>query len=540
MTILHTTIGIRISDQLIEAFAKLTGDRSSIHIDPEFGRLSRFRRPVMHGMLPLVYLAGWVSANHPKAAVTRLTCQFLEPCFSGDELRIEIGLPPEPGSPLYSFKIFNASSGAVHTKGEFELTQSGQPLPPNGVAESGLASALTENSLSLKSITAGMKESFTVTVGPDCNRNIAAVFEQHRIDFQSELNLANLGHNSFALLFISTFIGMRIPGRYATLAEIAVRFTAPVSAGEIGISGTVDKVMPGSSRIKVGFSWIQGETVVATGHAWSLVGEPHPQPLKVEEIRDRFLPLGINGKVALITGASRGIGEATAKLLALNGAKVAVHYFRGQSAADTIVREIEAAGGTAAAVGADIRDEAQVQAMFKQIEAKFGPVDILVNNAVDQFSPKEFSEISWQDYISELDVSLRGLHACCRQAVPSMRDRKWGKIVNLGTIAVETPVSGQNKYITVKSALTGYTRSLAAELARDNIQVNLVVPRMTRTTLIAGLPGELVRRLAEESASGAILEPIEVARAIVFLVSEWANPISGQKLVLNQGESPYI
>ena len=250
--------------------------------------------------------------------------------------------------------------------------------------------------------------------------------------------------------------------------------------------------------------------------------------------------MSVRDKIVVVTGASSGIGEATAKLLAMQGAKVAVHYFQGKADAEAIVADIAAQGGQALAVGADLRDEAAIQEMLRAIAGRWGGIDILVNNAVGEFLPRAHEMVGTADFLAELEVSLFAVHTCCRLVLPHMRAQRWGKIINFGTVAVARPVSGQTKYITAKSALVGYTRSLAVETAADNIQVNLVVPNMTETTLLASLPGRLVSRLAEESPAGRLLQPIEVAKAVLFLASDWAAPISGQKLVLNQGEAPFL
>ena len=234
------------------------------------------------------------------------------------------------------------------------------------------------------------------------------------------------------------------------------------------------------------------------------------------------------------------IGEATAKLLAIHGAKVAVHYFRGGKDAAAIADDIRENGGTALAVCADLRNESMVQRMFETVRGSLGEVDILVNNAVGDYLPKPLEELVARDYLEELSVSLFGLHACCKLALPYMRSRRRGKIINLGSIVTDVPVSGQNKYITAKSAVVGYTRSLAVEVARDNVQVNIVVPRMTETTLIGSLAQGLVAKFIDESPAGQLLQPVDVAKAIVFLASDWADSISGQKLVLNQGEAPFL
>jgi 3-oxoacyl-[acyl-carrier protein] reductase len=224
----------------------------------------------------------------------------------------------------------------------------------------------------------------------------------------------------------------------------------------------------------------------------------------------------------------------------MSGARVAVHYFRGREDAAAIVGDITDNGGLAMPVEADLTDQTAVEKMFADIETGFGPVDILVNNAVGDFSPKPVEELNTSDYLGELNVSLFGMHTCCRLALPHMRRRRWGKIVNMGTVATELPVTSQNRYITAKSAVVGYTRSLAVEVAADNIQVNLVAPGMTETSLIAALPAALVKRLAEDSPGGALLAPIDVAKIVLFLVSNWAASISGQQILLTKGSPPFL
>ena len=224
----------------------------------------------------------------------------------------------------------------------------------------------------------------------------------------------------------------------------------------------------------------------------------------------------------------------------MHGAKVAVHYFAGAKDAAAIVADITAHGGVAVAVGADLRDEDQIAVMFDAAHKQLGNVDILVNNAIGDFTPKPLMELSAPDYLRAFDVSLFGMHACCKRVLPHMRQQRWGKIVNVGSIATDVPVAGQNKYITAKAAVEGYTRSLAVEVAADNIQVNMVVPAMTDTSLLASLPAALVSRLASEAPAGRLLQPIEVAQAIVLLASDWLAGMSGQRLVLNQGAPPFI
>ena len=286
-------------------------------------------------------------------------------------------------------------------------------------------------------------------------------------------------------------------------------------------------------------SWIRNGSLIGSGHANAVVNPLKTNSLSTASIK-AATSMGIEGKVALVTGASRGIGEATAKLLAIHGAKTVVHYFRGKDDASDIVSDIKKNGGHAMSVGGDLRSAIDITNMFEEITAQFGGVDILVNNAVSQFSPKPLTTITSKDYLEEFKVSLFGMHECCQLAIPHMQKKRWGKIINIGTITTEAPVSGQNVYITTKAAILGYTRSLCAELGRYNIQANLVIPRMTDTSLLASLPPSFLDKLANESLAGRLLEPIEVAKVIVFFASEWSSPISGQRIALNQGEMPFL
>jgi 3-oxoacyl-[acyl-carrier protein] reductase len=270
-----------------------------------------------------------------------------------------------------------------------------------------------------------------------------------------------------------------------------------------------------------------------------LVNPPPRKMIACETIKERYLEMGLRGKVAVITGSSRGIGETAAKLFAMHGARTVVHYHRGKREAEAIVEEIRNAGGTAVALGCDIRDETQVACFFADILEAYGRVDILINNAVKEFRPKAFLKLHWNDYLEELEVALKGMHNCCREAIPIFKKQGGGKIVNLSSVTVDNPVTGHNKYITSNIAVVGYTLSLAKELVMDNIQANLVVPSMTETDLLSSMPAEFVKRMGEEREYGRNLAPIEVALSILYLSSGWSDGITGQQIVLNLGEPPF-
>jgi 3-oxoacyl-[acyl-carrier protein] reductase len=314
--------------------------------------------------------------------------------------------------------------------------------------------------------------------------------------------------NIAATLLLSTLVGMRLPGRRAVFMRFAMKFAADVVKDLEGeLHGRVTKVSAVSESLAAEVRITQQRAEIATGEVHALVSQAPSRMLSAETIRREHLELGLAGKVVVVIGASRGIGETAAKLFAMHGAQVVVHYFRGRHDAESIVAEIAAAGGTAKALQCDVRDEAAVGRFFAEVDAAFGGVDVLVNNAVVDFQPKPAAELTWPDFLGELEVSLKGLHACCQAALPRMKARGGGKIVNVSTVAVDQPVRGQGKYITAKSAVAGYTKSLAVEVLKDNIQVNLVVPAMTENRPARLDPGRLRAAHRQRARHGAQRPP---------------------------------
>ncbi|MEA2940431.1 MAG: 3-oxoacyl-[acyl-carrier protein] reductase [Bradyrhizobium sp.] len=531
---------VELGTGLVSAFAKATGDYSSIHVDPQFARTTQFREPIVHGMLPVILLLARIACEGNQAArLSKITCRFREALKIGERVRLEAeNQPPAGDGELWSFGIKRVADGSLVTSGTAVLIRSGRN---DGLLRDGeclLEGPVEEMNYSVVDLKVGMTERLTLRA--------AAVFRP--LLRQADLQVGAGGRlgrfadgSASAVAALSTLIGMRLPGRYATFTDFEVAFPVAVEAEQpLLLEGTVANVAPSGSRMRLDLTWTHGSQTVGSGTASTLIGSPAPAAISCAAVKVGHLGLGLENRVALVTGASRGIGAAVAKTLAMSGARVAVHCFRGRDDAAAIVEDIVKNGGRAIAVQADITDQAAVAAMFEAIETGLGSVDILVNNAVGDFSPKPFEQLTSADYLRELNVSLFGLHACCHLALPHMRRQRWGKIINMGTIATELPVATQSKYITAKSAVVGYTRSLAAEVAVDNVQVNLVAPSMTETSLIASLPTALVKRLAEDNPDGALLAPIDVAKVVLFLVSNWATSISGQQLLLTRGAPPFL
>ena len=257
----------------------------------------------------------------------------------------------------------------------------------------------------------------------------------------------------------------------------------------------------------------------------------------ITELREKALDLQLKNKVVLITGASRGIGETTAKLFSLYGAKVAVNYLNGRDDAERIVKEITGSGGAAIAVCADVSNGEQVRAMVKTICAEFGTIDILVNNAVSNAFESEFMTLSWEEVQKDIDVIVRGAFNCCKEVIPHMIKNGQGKIINVSTVYTDNPPAHQVKYVVAKSGLVGLTRGLAVELASRNIQVNMVVPSVVETDLTAGINKMVLKGMIQNTPMKRLASSVDVARAIVFLASSLNSFTTGQKIMVTGGNA---
>ncbi len=239
-------------------------------------------------------------------------------------------------------------------------------------------------------------------------------------------------------------------------------------------------------------------------------------------------------RVALVTGASRGIGRATAAALARGGCRVAIGYHQNREAALALARELEAEGCRSIAVGADLGDSAQVSAMFRLVEDQLGPVEILVNNA-GIAQQKLFTLLTDEDWDRLFAVDVRGVFLCCRAALPEMIRRKWGRIVNISSIWGITGASCEVHYSAAKAAVIGLTKALAKEVGPSGITVNCVAPGVIATEMNAALDTGTMDALREETPLGVIGTPENIADAVAFLASPKADFITGQVLSPNGG-----
>jgi 3-oxoacyl-[acyl-carrier protein] reductase len=248
----------------------------------------------------------------------------------------------------------------------------------------------------------------------------------------------------------------------------------------------------------------------------------------------------LQDKVALITGASRGIGRATALKMASEGAKVAVNYSVNRDAADEVVRTITEAGGEAVAFQANVGDAEQVEALGKQVLEHFGRVDILVNNAgIGQRGNVLTMDVDALDRL--IAVNVKGAIRCIQAVGPSMVENGGGRIVNVASIAgIGTSLAENTPYAGSKAMLIGLTRRFALDLGPHNITVNTVCPGYIRTDMTSGSDPQRVAYITDRTVLGRMGEPEEIAGPIAFLASDEASFMTGQIVVVDGGRIDYL
>jgi 3-oxoacyl-[acyl-carrier protein] reductase len=241
----------------------------------------------------------------------------------------------------------------------------------------------------------------------------------------------------------------------------------------------------------------------------------------------------LSGRVALVTGASQGIGRACALKLAAQGAAVAVAA-RNQEKLNELVQQISASGGKAAAVAMDVSDEEQIKAVFKTALGQFGKIDILVNNAGitrDQLVMR----MKRTDWDAVLNTNLTSAYLCIQQVIGSMLKQRWGRIINVTSIFGQMGQAGQANYASSKAGLIGLTMAIAREVGSRNITCNAVAPGFIETAMTSALSEDFKQNAVKMIPLGRVGTPEDVANSVGFLASEEASYITGHVLNVNGG-----
>ncbi len=243
----------------------------------------------------------------------------------------------------------------------------------------------------------------------------------------------------------------------------------------------------------------------------------------------------LENSVALVTGASRGIGAAVSRTLAGHGAAVGVNYLNSQAAAEAVVADIIGTGGRAIAVQGDSRDPDDMNAAVRAVEDALGSIDTLVINAAMSFPTKPFLEIDWADFRAKLTGEIASAFHVCRAVVPGMVERRRGSIVAISSTLSRQPAPGYGAHTTAKSGLDGFVKSLALELAPQGIRVNVVAPGLTETDATAHIPGEVKAMMAEHIPMRRCSVPDDIARVVAFLASDMSDYLTGAYLPASGG-----
>jgi|SRR5579859_598928 len=339
-----------------------------------------------------------------------------------------------------------------------------------------------------------------------------------------------VAHGLLALGAISRLIGTRLPGPGALWLAQDVQFVAPVLVGDrLEARVTVQQVSTGAQIIT-----LRTEVTNTTTGAPVLVGSAKVKRLQ----RRRQEETGtVTDRVALVTGSSRGLGQAIALKLAEMGIAVVVHYHQRHDEAAAVVEEIRAGGGRAVAVQADLAQEEAIDALFQSASAAFGKIDIIVNNASPPILRQAYLEWRWADFHSYLETYVHAAFRLTQLAVPGMQARRFGRIVNiLSSSALGVPPPRLAAYVTAKSALAGLSRAMAVELGPLGITVNMIAPSLLITDQTVAL-GDRARQLAASQAPLRRLAALDdVANTVAFLTSDAAAFITGVVIPVAGGE----
>jgi len=243
----------------------------------------------------------------------------------------------------------------------------------------------------------------------------------------------------------------------------------------------------------------------------------------------------LTGKVALVTGASRGIGAAAAVRLAQAGAAVAINYHQNKEAAEKIADQIAESGGRSAIIRADVTDKNQVEQMVAAAQRELGTIDVLVNNAYFPFDVGALHELSWESFYRAIEHELSAFFHCTRACLPAMKEKKAGRIIVVSTRLAQQPLPRMGAYAAAKSALESMANTMAIELGPLGISVDVVTPAFTLTDASMIMPEAYRERVKENRPLKKHLYPEDIAGTIAFLAGDEASMLTGSHILITGG-----
>jgi 3-oxoacyl-[acyl-carrier protein] reductase len=344
-------------------------------------------------------------------------------------------------------------------------------------------------------------------------------------------------HGFLHASLLSTLVGMKLPGRGALYVSQGIEFTKPVFIGDtVEARATVEKIDRDTRLVTLRTEILRSDDDcvmrgTATVKVLRLVepGKREQPPPQAGAFRL------LEGRVALVTGASRGIGRAIAQLFAQHGATVWINYHKSQTAAETLAREIVDCGGACRAIHADVTREDDVARMIEQVTAE-GGLDILVNNAGPKILSAPFSRLKWSELSAAYDQIVGSAFRVTQAALPALKVSK-GKIVTIvSSAALGRTAHNWLPYVAAKSALLAMNKNLAQELGPDGITVNMISPSLVETDLVANVPDRMREMTVSRTPLRRLATPDDVAGAALMLASPYAAFITGENLLVTGGE----
>lgn len=344
-------------------------------------------------------------------------------------------------------------------------------------------------------------------------------------------------HGFLHASLLSTLIGMKLPGQGALYLSQNINFINPVFIGDtVKVTGIVEKIFSSTRILEIRTEGVNQQGIKV------LTGKAKVRVLKLSEWAENERKReGINmsnlleGKTALVTGASRGIGKAIAKTLAANGAFVWLNYNKSERAAIELKSEIQQAGGICEIVKADVTIQSEIDVLIDKIAEK-GKLDILVNNAGPVIKSARFEDIIYEDIMSAFENIVGSVFKVTKAVLPYLKETK-GRIINIVTsAALGRTAYNWLPYVTAKSALIGFSKNLAQELGPLGIRVNMVSPSMVETDLISGVPERYKQMIISQTPLRRLATVNDVANAVLFLASDLSDFITGDNILVTGGQ----
>jgi 3-oxoacyl-[acyl-carrier protein] reductase len=242
-------------------------------------------------------------------------------------------------------------------------------------------------------------------------------------------------------------------------------------------------------------------------------------------------------RVALITGSARGTGAGIARVFAREGASVVINQVKDEGNPQRVLEEIQASGGQALFLKADITHDGQVREMIRKAEETFGKVDILVSNYAAAIPRKSFTDTTWTEWQEQIDTTLKAAFLCAQAVLPGMKARRWGRIISINTIGIHQPAPHYHGYTAAKTAMLGFTRNLAVEIGQYNITVNIVSPGLTLTEEVKAVLTPEAQEKHEKQVPLRRTGTVEdTAHAALFFASELSSFVTGLYLPVCGGQ----